>query len=77
MGISRLKAVHVNDSKNPFASHKDRHAPIGEGSIGLEAFERIVNHEVLRDLPFILETPHEELSAYGEEIRILRGLRKD
>ncbi len=77
VGISRLKAVHVNDSKNPFASHKDRHAPIGEGSIGLEAFERIVNHEVLRDLPFILETPHEELSAYGEEIRILRGLRKD
>ena len=73
IGLSRLRAVHVNDSKFPFASHKDRHEKIGEGSIGLEAFRRIVNHPALRDLPFFLETPN-ELDGYKREIEIHRGL---
>lgn len=73
VGIDRLKAIHLNDSKNPFKSHKDRHEKIGEGSIGLEAFERIINHPQLRDLPFYLETPN-ELDGYGKEIALLKGL---
>ncbi len=73
IGIDRLKAIHLNDSKNPFKSHKDRHEKIGEGSIGLDAFERIINHPQLRDLPFYLETPN-ELDGYGKEIALLRGL---
>ncbi len=75
IGIERLKAVHINDSKNPFESHKDRHEVIGGGSIGIEAFERIINHKYLRDLPFYLETPN-ELEGYQKEIEILRGLYK-
>ena len=75
IGIDRLKAIHINDSKNPFASHKDRHEVIGGGSIGVEAFERIINHKYLRDLPFYLETPN-ELDGYQKEIEILRGLYK-
>ena len=59
VGLGRLKAVHINDSKNPFCSHKDRHEKIGQGSIGLDAFSRIVNHPAFRDKPFILETPQE------------------
>lgn len=77
IGLDRLKAIHINDSKNPFASHKDRHEKIGEGSIGLEAFERIINHPKLKDLPFFLETPQEDLSGYGKEIAILKSLKKD
>lgn len=77
IGLDRLKAVHLNDSKNPFASHKDRHEKIGQGSIGLEAFERIINHPVLKDLPFYLETPQDDLSGYAKEIEILKGLKKD
>ncbi|MBR5190423.1 MAG: endonuclease IV, partial [Clostridia bacterium] len=66
---------HINDSKNPFASHKDRHEKIGEGSIGAEAFERIINHPALRDLPFFLETPN-ELDGYAHEIALLKSLYK-
>lgn len=75
IGISRLKAIHINDSKNPFESHKDRHEKIGDGSIGLEAFERIINHKYLRNLPFYLETPN-ELDGYAKEIEILKNLYK-
>ena len=73
IGIERLCAVHLNDSKNPCGAHKDRHERIGEGYIGLEAFERIVTHPQLRDLPFILETPN-ELPGYAAEIELLRKL---
>ncbi len=73
IGIDRLRAVHVNDSKNPLGAHKDRHERIGEGYIGIDAFARIVRHPTLRDLPFILETPN-ELPGYAAEIELLRGL---
>ncbi len=72
IGLERLQAVHVNDSKNPFQSHKDRHERIGEGSIGLEALYRVVHHPLLADLPFCLETPN-ELDGYAREIQMLRG----
>lgn len=75
IGIDRLKAIHINDSKNPFESHKDRHEKIGEGSIGTEAFERIINHPKLRDLPFYLETPN-EIDGYQNEIALLKSLYK-
>ncbi|MFA6664856.1 MAG: deoxyribonuclease IV [Lachnospiraceae bacterium] len=75
IGLDRLKAVHINDDKNPFESHKDRHEKIGEGSIGTDAFERIVNHPALRDLPFILETPQDKTEDYAGEISLLRGLQ--
>lgn len=75
IGLERLKALHLNDSKNIFGSHKDRHEKIGEGFIGIETFERIVNHRALRDLPFYLETPN-ELDGYAKEIALLRGLQK-
>ena len=81
VGLSRLRAVHINDSKDPCGARKDRHARIGEGYIGsavlgggMDAFARIVNHPALRDLPFILETPHDDLSGYAREIELLRGL---
>ena len=73
IGLGRLHALHLNDSKNPFASHKDRHECLGKGSLGLEAFRRIVNHPYLKDKPMILETPN-ELPGYAEEIRILREM---
>ena len=76
IGLDRLKAVHVNDSKNPMGSHKDRHERIGEGTIGLEAFARIVNHPALRGLPFELETPN-ELDGYAREIALLRELARE
>jgi apurinic endonuclease (APN1) len=76
IGLDKLYAVHLNDSKNPFASHKDRHEKIGEGSIGKEAMIRIINHPKLRHLPFFLETPN-ELSGYAEEIKILREAYQD
>lgn len=72
IGLERLKAIHLNDSMNELGSHKDRHARIGEGCIGLEAMERIINHEKLWQLPFYLETPN-ELEGYGAEIALLRG----
>ena len=73
IGLSRLKAVHINDSKNELGSHKDRHEKIGEGHIGIEAFTRIINHPALRQLPFYLETP-DELAGYAHEISLLRSL---
>lgn len=73
IGLNRLKALHLNDSKNPFASHKDRHECIGKGSLGLETFRAIVNHPALRDKPMILETPN-ELPGYQKEIALLRSL---
>ena len=73
IGLNRLKALHLNDSKNPFSSHKDRHECIGKGSLGLETFRAIVNHPALRDKPMILETPN-ELPGYQEEIALLRSL---
>lgn len=72
IGLGRLKALHLNDSKNPFGSHKDRHECIGQGSLGLETFRKIVDHPLLRDKPMILETPN-TLSGYAEEIRLLRS----
>ena len=77
IGLDRLKACHLNDSKNPFESHKDRHEKIGQGSLGLETFEKVINHPALRELPFILETPQESTDGYAEEIRLLRGLYRD
>ncbi len=73
IGLARLNAVHVNDSKNPRGSHKDRHEKIGEGEIGLDAFARIVTHPGLRNLPFYLETPN-DLEGYGREIALLRSM---
>ena len=75
IGLDRLKALHLNDSKNPFASHKDRHEKLGKGSLGLETFRKIVNHPLLQGKPMILETPN-ELPGYREEIEILRQLRE-
>ena len=72
IGLKRLKALHLNDSKNPYGSHKDRHACLGEGSLGLDTFRAIVNHPVLRELPMILETPN-ELPGYKKEIELLRS----
>lgn len=77
LGLERLKAIHLNDSMNPMGSHKDRHARIGEGSLGLEAICRIVNHEKLQQLFFILETPHDKLEGYGAEITLLRGCHRE
>ena len=73
VGLDKLKALHLNDSKNPFASHKDRHACIGDGSLGMDTFRAIVNHPALKDKPMILETPN-ELPGYQKEIELLRGL---
>lgn len=73
IGLDRIKAIHINDSKNPFESHKDRHEKIGEGSIGIEAFKRIINHPKLRELSFYLETPN-ELDGYEKEIALLKSL---
>lgn len=76
VGLHRLKAIHINDSIFGFASHNNRHAKIGEGKIGVEAFERIINHPALRSLPFYLETPN-ELPGYKAEIELLRGLYRE
>ncbi len=73
IGLDALKALHLNDSKNPFRSHKDRHECIGQGSLGLDTFRAIVNHPLLRDKPMILETPN-GLPGYQAEITLLRGL---
>ena len=72
LGIDRLKALHINDSMNPLGSHKDRHARIGEGYIGLEAVAKVVYHPALKGLPCILETPN-ELEGYAKEIRMLKN----
>lgn len=75
IGIDKLCAIHLNDSLNVLNAHKDRHAKIGEGEIGLEAIERIINHPKLRELPFILETPN-DIDGYAREIELLRSLYK-
>lgn len=72
VGLDRLKAIHLNDSMNPLDSHKDRHAKIGEGQIGLDALVRVINHPKLQELPFILETPNEH-EGYKQEIALLRS----
>ena len=74
VGLSRLKAIHLNDSQNPLGARKDRHARIGEGHIGLDAMVRIINHPALKDLPFCLETPN-ELDGYAREIALLKSKR--
>ena len=73
IGLNRLKAVHLNDSMNPIASHKDRHEKICAGNIGIDAFERIINHTALRELPFYLETPN-DIEGYAGEISLLKSL---
>ena len=75
IGLNKLKALHLNDSKNPFASHKDRHELLGEGDLGLDAFRAIVNHPYLKTLPMILETPN-ELPGYAREIALLRQMEE-
>ena len=75
IGIGKLKALHLNDSKNPCGSHKDRHEKIGQGFLGIDTFESIVNHPVLSRLPMILETPN-ELPGYAKEIELLKGLAR-
>ena len=72
IGLERLHAIHINDSKNPMGSHKDRHEKIGEGPIGVDAMVRIINHPQLRQLPFILETPNDD-AGYAAEIALLRA----
>lgn len=75
IGLDRLKALHLNDSKNPYASHKDRHELLGQGSLGRDTFRAIVNHPVLKKLPMILETPN-ELPGYAKEITMLREMER-
>lgn len=75
IGLERLLAIHINDSLNGLGSHKDRHAKIGQGNIGLEALSAVTNHPRLKDLPFYLETPN-ELPGYKAEIELLRSLYK-
>lgn len=75
IGIENLKAIHMNDSMNSAGSHKDRHQKIGKGFVGIDTFEKIVNHPLLCNLPFYLETPN-DLLGYKEEIELLRGLQK-
>lgn len=76
IGLKRLKAVHLNDSMNPMGSRKDRHQKIGQGSLGLDAFGRVINHPALRHLPFYLETPN-ELDGYAAEIKLLRSIYRE
>jgi deoxyribonuclease-4 len=73
VGLDRLKALHLNDSKNPKGSHKDRHEKLGEGHLGVETFAAVVSHPLLQGLPMILETPN-ELDGYQQEITLLRSL---
>lgn len=76
IGLNKLKAIHLNDSKNPFASHKDRHEKLGKGALGLAAIKRIINNPRLKELPFYLETPN-ELDGYATEIALLKSIRSD
>lgn len=76
IGIERLKALHINDSKNPNGAHKDRHEKIGDGFIGTKTFENIVNNKYLKNLPMLLETPN-ELDGYAREIALLKSLVKE
>lgn len=74
IGLEKLRAVHLNDDKNPLGSRKDRHEKIGEGTLGLETIGRLINHPSLRNLPFYLETPN-DLDGYAREIALLKTLR--
>lgn len=74
IGLDKLKAVHLNDSKNPTGAKKDRHEKIGEGTLGIETIKKVINHKSLRDLPFFLETPN-EIEGYAKEIELLKSLR--
>ena len=74
IGLQYLKALHINDSKNPVGAHKDRHDVIGAGHIGKEAFKKILTCPRLQGLPFVLETPQENLAGYGKEIKMLREM---
>jgi len=76
IGLDRLKAIHLNDSKNPIGSHKDRHEKIGEGTLGLTGIANIINHPKLCHLPFYLETPN-EAAGYAKEISLLKSLREE
>lgn len=76
IGLPRLKAIHLNDSMNPLGSHKDRHQKLGEGTLGMDALERIVNHPLLRELPFYLETPN-DLEGYAKEIAMMKAVYKE
>ena len=73
IGLDKLKALHLNDSKNPFGSHKDRHACLGEGNLGISTFANIVSHPVLKEKPMILETPN-ELPGYAREIAMRKEM---
>ena len=75
VGLDKLQALHLNDSKNPFASHKDRHECLGQGHLGLDTFKKIVNHPLLKGKPMILETPN-ELPGYAREIALLRQMEE-
>ncbi len=75
IGLSRLKAVHLNDSLNPVGAHKDRHAVIGGGTLGIDTLARVINHPALKELPFCLETPN-DLNGYAQEIKLLRSLAR-
>ncbi len=76
IGIKKLKAIHLNDTMNPFESHKDRHQKIGDGYIGIETLSKVINHPSLKNLPFILETPN-EIDGYKKEIALLKSHRND
>ncbi len=77
IGLGRLRALHLNDSKNPLGSHKDRHERIGEGALGLETFRAVVTNPRLEGLPMVLETPQTSLDGWAAEIAMLRGLKSD
>lgn len=77
IGLNRLKAIHLNDSKNDISAHKDRHEAIGLGHIGFEALSAVTNHPALKHLPFYLETPHDKVSEYADEIKMLRDAHCD
>lgn len=72
IGLARLRAVHLNDSLYPLGSHRDRHARIGEGQLGLAALQRVTRHPALAHLPFLLETPQDSLAGYAREIALLQ-----
>ena len=77
IGLDKLKALHINDSKNPLGAHKDRHACVGEGYLGVDTIAAVIGHPKLAGLPCILETPQDELAGYGKEIEMLRGVLND
>ncbi len=76
IGLERLKAIHLNDSLNPIGAHKDRHACIGKGEIGIDAIKNIINHPKLKNIPFLLETPN-DIQGYADEIKLLKELYLD